>query len=52
MGRQLCKLNGVAVNRKISRRGNGAKNEDKEDGFGCILLGSGREFEARLEAGS
>ena len=52
MGRQLCKLNGVAVNRKVSRRGSGAKNEDKEDGFGCILRGSGREFEARLEAGT
>jgi hypothetical protein len=50
MGRQLCKLNGVA-DRKTSRRGNGVKNEDKEGGFGCILLGSGRKFEARLEAG-
>ena len=37
MGRQLCKLNGVGVKRKASRRGSGAKNEDKEDGFGCIL---------------
>ena len=52
MGRQLCKLNGVGVKRKASRRGSGAKNEEKEDGFGCILRGSGREFEARLEAGS
>jgi hypothetical protein len=52
VGRQLCKLNGVGAKRKASRRGSGAKNEDKEDGFGCSLGGSGREFEARLEAGS
>ena len=37
MGRQLCILNGVEVKRKALRRGSGAKNEDKEDGFGCIL---------------
>jgi hypothetical protein len=39
--RQLCKLNGVGLKRKASRRGSGAKNEDKEDGFGCILGGVG-----------
>ena len=41
MGRQLCKLNGVGVKRKASRRGSGAKSEDEEDGFAGILRGVG-----------
>jgi hypothetical protein len=41
VGGRLCKLNGVGVKRKASRRGSGAENEDKGDGFGCILRGVG-----------
>ena len=51
-GKQLCKFNGVGIRRKGFEKREWSKEENKEDGFGCSLRGSGREFEARWEIGS
>jgi hypothetical protein len=52
VGRHLCKLNGIGVMRKASGRGSGAKKRAGRIGLVVVCVGSGREFEARLEMGS
>jgi hypothetical protein len=52
VGRHLCKFKGVEVRRKASRRGSGAKKSASRMGLVVVCVGSGREFEARLETGS
>src|ERR1700730_5322204 len=52
VGWHLCKLNGVGVMRKDSRRSSGAKKRAGRISLVVVCVGSGREFEARVETGS
>jgi len=52
VGRQLCKLNGVGVMRKASGRWSGGNKGGGRIGLVVVCVGSGQEFEARLEMGS
>jgi hypothetical protein len=51
VGRHLYKFKVVGVMRKASERGSGASKSACRIGWVVVCVGSGREFEARLETG-